>query len=107
MQITDNPTGTVATIVDHASPRPWTYHNVRGRDWIEDANGNVVKENIGHLDGPLICIAVNRFADLGRDEQMTALWGTVVNHGKKPGELAKRFGVSRGSIYNYSKARKR
>lgn len=50
---------------EHASPRPWTYHrqpcnnSIGWRDWIEDANGSVVVEHVGHIDGPLICAAVN------------------------------------------------
>ena len=58
---TDKPDGP-----DYASPRPWTYHNAPSRhgvglrDWIEDANGSIVVEHVGHLDGPLICAAVNR-----------------------------------------------
>lgn len=48
-----------------ASPRPWTYHREPSgtfdyRDWIEDAAGNIVVNNVGHLDGPLICDAVNK-----------------------------------------------
>lgn len=51
---------------EHASPAPWTYcrqpdmwSGVGHRDWIEDANGSIVVENVGHIDGPLICAAVN------------------------------------------------
>lgn len=50
---------------DHASPLPWTYHREKSgriighRDWIEDAYGGVVVENVGHIDGPAICAAVN------------------------------------------------
>jgi hypothetical protein len=53
---------------DHASPRPWNYENrvdnpVKGMaDWIEDATGSVVLSNVGHIDGPLICAAVNGYA---------------------------------------------
>lgn len=46
-------------IAKHASPRPWTYHNDGGRDWIEDATGSVILTAIGHLDGPLIVACVN------------------------------------------------
>lgn len=46
-------------IFDHASPRPWSYHNNGQRDWIEDAVGNVVANALGHLDGPLIVACVN------------------------------------------------
>lgn len=49
------------------SPLPWTYHNqpnfgTMGKDWIEDAHGNIVVENVGHIDGPFICQAVARLA---------------------------------------------
>lgn len=50
---------------EHASPLPWSYHRKLSettpghRDWIEDANGNVVVEHVGHIDGPAICTAVN------------------------------------------------
>ena len=51
----------------HYSPLPWTYHNQASRitnsgrhDYIEDAIGNIVVNHIGHIDGPLICDAVNR-----------------------------------------------
>lgn len=54
---------TIADILALSSPRPWTYHNdgrsITPRDWIEDASGNTVVSNIGHLHGPLICAAVN------------------------------------------------
>lgn len=55
---------TIADILGHASPRPWVYHQdprgkLYGRDWIADDTGNVVLTNVGHLDGPLICAAVN------------------------------------------------
>lgn len=53
----------LADILSLSSPRPWTYHNdghpTWPRDWIEDANGNEVVRSVGHLDGPLICAAVN------------------------------------------------
>lgn len=55
---------------DHASPRPWTYHTapsrhgIGNRDWIEDATGAVILENVGHLDGPMICRAVNFFTEV-------------------------------------------
>ena len=48
------------------SPLPWSYHRKPSettpghRDWIEDANGNIVVEHVGHIDGPAICVAVNR-----------------------------------------------
>lgn len=61
-------------IATYSSPRPWTYHqapsrNLTGgmRDWIEDANGNIVVENIGHLDGPLIVANVNEATACGTD----------------------------------------
>lgn len=50
---------------EHASPLPWTYHRMLSvttpghHDWIEDANGNIVVEHVGHIDGPAICAAVN------------------------------------------------
>jgi hypothetical protein len=49
------------------SPLPWTYHNLptfgrMGKDWIEDANGNIVVENVGRIDGPAIVEAMNRRA---------------------------------------------
>lgn len=55
----------VGEVESLASPRPWSYYSVPSptvgrRDWIEDANGNIVVENVGHLDGPLIVAAVNR-----------------------------------------------
>lgn len=55
---------TIDDILGHSSPRPWVYHqDPRGklnpRDWIADDTGNVVLTNVGHLDGPLICAAVN------------------------------------------------
>lgn len=49
----------------HASPLPWSYHRKPSettpghRDWIEDANGNIVVEHVGNIDGPAICAAVN------------------------------------------------
>ena len=51
---------------EKASPRPWAYrsapsrHGMGQRDWIEDANGGVVVEHVGHIDGLLIVAAVNR-----------------------------------------------
>ena len=60
--------GEVQEHEDYSSPRPWTYHTapsrhgVGKRDWIEDAAGNIMVENVGHLDGPLICRAVNASA---------------------------------------------
>lgn len=55
-------------VFELSSPRPWTYvpsdpSRGRERDSIEDAIGNVVIECIGHLDGPLICLAVNRLPE--------------------------------------------
>lgn len=54
-------------LLEHASPTPWSYHSVPGetaginRDWIEDDHGNVVVNHVGHIDGPLICAAVNAY----------------------------------------------
>jgi DNA invertase Pin-like site-specific DNA recombinase len=31
----------------------------------------------------------------------------AVKHGEKPGQIAKRFGISRGSVYNYSRPKRR
>ena len=52
------------------SPRPWTYHSApsnnapgQNRDWIEDASGRVILENVGYRDGPLICRCVNAIYD--------------------------------------------
>lgn len=53
---------------ERAAPAPWTYHNRQDsngpwlRDWIEDANGNIVIVNIGHIDGPRIVRAINTVA---------------------------------------------
>ncbi len=48
------------------SPLPWSYHNKKSlicsaarRDWIEDANGNVIVSGLGRIDGPLIVECVN------------------------------------------------
>lgn len=47
------------------SPLPWKYVNTSGNpvkgmaDWIEDAHGNIVVENVGHIDGPFIVSRVN------------------------------------------------
>jgi hypothetical protein len=43
---------------------PWKYvapeEPTQGmEDWIEDADGNVVVENVGSLRGPFICDSVN------------------------------------------------
>lgn len=47
-------------VFEHASPKPWSYHNDgRGHDWIEDKHNNVILENLGHIDGPLIVESVN------------------------------------------------
>lgn len=53
----------------YASARPWTYHSrpspttaCMRQDWIEDANGNMILQNVGHLDGPLLCAAVNHLS---------------------------------------------
>jgi len=56
-------------IVEHASPRPWSYRNDGGRDWIEDAVGNVVVNNIGRLDGPLIVACVNEANACGTEDE--------------------------------------
>jgi len=51
------------------SPLPWSYHRkptntiLGSRDWIEDANGSVVFENIGHIDGPFIVARANASPD--------------------------------------------
>jgi hypothetical protein len=50
------------------SPLPWSYHNdphhgTFGRDWIEDANGNVVVESIGRIDGLWIVERANAYLD--------------------------------------------
>lgn len=55
------------SVFDHTglhSPLPWTYHRrgdgiIGHRDWIEDAHGSMILENVGHLDGPLLVTAVN------------------------------------------------
>ena len=57
-----------AQIVANASPRPWTYHHDGPSDWIEDARGTIILENIGHLDGPLIVAVVNEAHACGTDE---------------------------------------
>jgi hypothetical protein len=56
-------------IVGASSKRPWTYHNDGRRDWIEDATGDVILNNIGHLDGPLIVACVNEAHACGTDEE--------------------------------------
>ncbi len=44
-------------------PLPWKYVPSNGdltdRDWIEAANGNVVVDCVGNIDGPAICEACN------------------------------------------------
>ncbi len=51
---------TIDDTVSKASKRPWSYHNKDGQyDWIEDANGSTILENVGHLDGPLVVACVN------------------------------------------------
>jgi hypothetical protein len=57
------------TIFDYASPRPWTYHNDGGRDWVEDASGNTILENLGRLDGPLIVACVNEAHACGTETE--------------------------------------
>lgn len=47
------------------SPLPWKWHSSPEpkfgvSDWIEDADGNVVVENIGQVDGQFVCKAANR-----------------------------------------------
>jgi hypothetical protein len=50
------------------SPTPWRYgarpsENTTGlRNWISDDIGNIVVENVGHIDGPYIVQAVNSYA---------------------------------------------
>jgi hypothetical protein len=70
-----------------ASPRPWTYHSAPSRhgiaglqrDWIEDASGNTILENVGCLDGPLICRAVNAlYEDQQTERQPVAGLDTLV-----------------------------
>jgi hypothetical protein len=64
-QHAQSPTEKGAPAMAEPSPRPWSYRNTPDngamgrRDWIEDANGNVVVSSVGHMDGPLICLAVN------------------------------------------------
>lgn len=59
---------TAEQIVERASVRPWSYHHDGRRDWIEDANGNIILENVGHLDGPLIVAVVNEASACGTEE---------------------------------------
>lgn len=49
------------TLPKALSPLPWTYRTDDDgwRDWIEDAVGNVVVENIGVIDGPFIVERAN------------------------------------------------
>ena len=78
----------MATDEELASPRPWTYHNAPSqhgiagleRDWIEDANGNTILENLGCLDGPLICRAVNLLHTLALQNRvdLTRPYGTPI-----------------------------
>jgi hypothetical protein len=56
-------------IAKFSSPRPWTYHNDGGRDWVEDANGNIILSALGSLDGPLIVACVNYATATGIDEE--------------------------------------
>lgn len=58
---------TAEQIASLSSDRPWTYHNNGERDWIEDANGNIVLNNVGYLDGPLIVACVNEATMCGTD----------------------------------------
>lgn len=59
---------TPAEIVERASPRPWTYHNNGRTDWVEDARGTVILENVGYLDGPLLVAVVNDAHHCGVEE---------------------------------------
>lgn len=48
----------------HLSQLPWKYVRREGgvigsTDWIEDANGNIVVEHVGHIDGPFIAACAN------------------------------------------------
>ena len=51
-----------------AAPAPWSYHYASRAlgpgdwDWIEDADGSIVTENIGCIYGPRIVRAVNEMA---------------------------------------------
>ena len=47
------------------TPTPYKYYNNgKGRDRIEDANGDIVCEQVGHLDGPFIVHACNNIERL-------------------------------------------
>lgn len=51
--------------VEGHTPTPYKYYNNgKGRDRIEDANGDIVCEQIGHLDGPFIVHACNNIERL-------------------------------------------
>lgn len=63
------PTPTPIDIFDHASPRPWTYHNNGQADWVEDANGDTILHNLGHLDGPLLVACVNEAHACGTETE--------------------------------------
>lgn len=58
---------TADIVAERASGRPWTYHNDGSRDWIEDANGTTILQNVGWLDGPLIVACVNEATACGTD----------------------------------------
>jgi len=56
-------------VVKNASKRPWTYRHDGRRDWIEDANGETILNNLGHLDGPLIVACVNEMNACGTEHE--------------------------------------
>lgn len=63
---------TIDQIIEHASPRPWSYHHDGRCDWIEDAHGTTILQNIGHLDGPLLVACVNEASACGTDAEALA-----------------------------------
>ena len=59
--------------VEGHTPTPYKYYNNgKGRDRIEDANGDIVCEQIGHLDGPFIVHACNNIERLEKVNEALA-----------------------------------
>lgn len=62
---------------------PWMYRKNNSRDWIEDAEGNTVVFDVGHLDGPLIVQAMNSHNELVKAVKRIAHLGAnpITEHG--------------------------